>query len=392
MSGLARWVAPLLALLLAPPALAQPRGGIVRGRVENGTTGGPGKAEKVTLFKLGSGMEPVATLGTVSGTFILDNIELEGETPYLLQVTSGGVNYNQPVRFGRGYEAEASFTVYDVTLDWKDLEIKTARFLFRRDHDRLRVDKLYVIENRTDPKKTLYDPEGTFRFFIPQDVVEMRSVSASSGSGMPVPQAASPLPGGAGYFTRTAFKPGMTDIAISYDVDYSSGRYRLDEKAYHPLTELMALIAPADIELSGGDWENLGPAPDGRFTVVRRMNVATGSPIQLTLSGGSDHAAELVSSSESEERGGRVTRLPDPTRPQKWILVILMGAALAYGLLSSLVEPPRAKTAFTEREARQALARLKSRHAAGDISTKRYRREKRALEARIEREARRSKH
>jgi hypothetical protein len=343
--GLALSVIPLSEIA------AQPRGGVVRSRIVNGTTGGAGQAEWATLLNLSSGMDEVTSVPDVSGSFTLEGFEVQAEAPYLLQVISGGVSYNQRIDFGRGYEAEATVTVYDTTSDWEGIEIKTARFLLRREHDRLRIDKLYVVENNTEPKKTLYDPAGSFRFYMPTDVVEMRSISASHAGGMSVPQSASPLNDGSGFSTRTAFKPGTTDFAVSYDVDYSSNRYRLVEQAFHQLDEVMVLVAPPDIDLEAPGWENLGREPDGRFVVLRQLSMAPGSPIELSLSGGSEHAADLVPSSSAGGGGSvpeghpstRVTRLPDQTRAQKWIVVLLMGAALAYGLLTALVPAQESK-------------------------------------------------
>jgi hypothetical protein len=379
---------PASLLLMALPVTAQDAG-MVRGTIVNGTTGEPGQAETVTLYDLSAGMEAVAIVEDVGGTFTLEGFEVEGQTPYLLQVSSNDVSYSQTLNFSTGNETEATVTVYDQTREWKDIDIATARYLLRREHDRLKIDKLFVIENKTEPKKTLYDPEGSFRFYVPEDIMEMRSVSASYSSGMPVPQSASPLSDGSGYSTTTALKPGTTDLAVSYDVDYSPGSYQLQEPAFYPLSELMILVAPADIQVEAEDWENLGPDPEGRFVVYRRTNVVAGSPIVASLAGGSEHAAELVSSS-SEEQGSsslQVTTLPDPTRPQMWIIVILMGAALAYGLLTALVPTKEAQPAPDSHgdEIRKSLADLDKRHAAGSVSSKRYRKRKRELQAQLDR-------
>lgn len=324
-----------LALLPALSLSAQTQA-TIQANLVNGTTGAPGRAESVTLYELTSGMDPVAFLDDVSGTFVLDGFEIHGQGPFLLQVTSSGVNYNETVNFRGGSELQTTVTVYETTADWEDIEIVTARFLIRREHDRLRVDKLYVVENRTDPKKTFYDPEGSLRFSLPSGV-EGYTVSASSSSGMPVPQSATLVSGASVYATQTALKPGTTDIAISYELDYASESYHLDEKAHYPITELLALVAPADIEVDAQGWEDLGTEPQGRFSVFRKADVGTGTDITLELSGGSEHAADLTSASdEGSSSNVQVTTLPDPTLPQKWIVVLLMGAALAYGILASL--------------------------------------------------------
>jgi hypothetical protein len=149
-------------------------------------------------------MVPEKQLGAAEGSFEIREIEVEGERPMLLQVTAQGVNYNEPVSFGRGYEAEVEVTVYDLTREWndRDLEVTTARVLLRREGDHLLADEVYVVENRTSPKKTYHDPERGFRFHLPTSSLrELRSVSARGESGMPVPQQAAQLPDGSGYVT-----------------------------------------------------------------------------------------------------------------------------------------------------------------------------------------------
>jgi len=64
-------------------------------------------------LRLGAEMIPVKELGAASGRFEITGFEVEGERPMLLQVTASGVNYNQPVNFFRGYEADVDVTVYD---------------------------------------------------------------------------------------------------------------------------------------------------------------------------------------------------------------------------------------------------------------------------------------
>ena len=81
-----------------------------------------------------------------------------------------------------------------------------------------------------------------------------------------------------------------------------------------------------------------------------------------------------------------VTILPDPTRPQKWIIVLLMGAALAYGLLTALIPAKDARPADSQTaQIRKSLADLEKRHAAGGLSAKSYRKQKGELQAKLNR-------
>ncbi len=333
-----------LALAAAVPASSQPRGGILKVRLSNGTTGGAGSGEKVTLFRLRNEMVPAKELGAVSGSFEIADIEVEGERPMLLQVTYQGVNYNEPVRFGRGYEAEVEITVYDVLRQWndRDLEVTTARVLFRREGARLLVDEVYVVENRTSPKKTYHDPERGFRFYLPTSSLrELHSVSARGESGMPVPQQAAPLPDGGGYVTRTAFKPGKTEMVISYEVGYGEEGYRMEGRVFYSLSEYYVFVAPTDVNVGAEGWEHLGPEPEGRFVAWRKRDITPETALRMRLSGGS--ASSAASSSASGGRGAsapdpnaQVAIIPDRTRYSKAVVVVFMAAALAFGLLKTL--------------------------------------------------------
>jgi hypothetical protein len=336
----------LLAIAAAVPASSQPRGGILKVRLVNGTSGGAGSAEKVTLFRLRNEMVPAKEVGAVEGSFEITDIEVEGERPMLLQVTSQGVNYNEPVRFGRGYEAQVEITVFDVVREWndRDLEVTTARVLYRREGDRLLVDEVYVVENRTNPRKTYHDAERGFRFYLPTSSLrELRSVSARGESGMPVPQQAAPLPDGSGYVTRTAFKPGETEIVVSYEVGYGEDGYRMESRVFYSLPEYYVFVAPPDVAVEADGWENLGPEPEGRFIAFRRRNVTPETPLQLRLSGGS--ASSVTSSDEggsgapAPDGNAEVAIIPDRTHYSKAVVVLFMAAALAFGLLKTLYPP-----------------------------------------------------
>lgn len=335
--------------LTASPLSAQPRGGILKVKLVNGTSGGPGRAEKVTLLRLRNEMVPDKKLGAVEGSFEIRDIEVEGERPMLLQVTAQGVNYNEPVRFGRGYEAEVEVTVYDVTREWndRDLEVSTARVLLRREGDHLLADEVYVVENRTSPKKTYHDPERGFRFYLPTTGLwELRSVSARGGSGMPVPQQAAPLPDGSGYVTRTAFKPGETEIVVSYEVGYPEDGYRMASRAFYTLPEYYVFIAPPDVKVEAKGWENLGPEPEGRFVAFRKRNVAAGDSLEMTISGGSASAASTGGAKDgggesTPAPGSQIEIIPDRSRYEKAVIVMFMAAALAFGILKTLYPSSR---------------------------------------------------
>lgn len=365
----------------ASPAL----GGPVRVTLVNGTTGEPGRADFLTLYRLGQGMEPVASVEDAAASAVL---EAPAEAapgnfprPYLLQATYAGVNYNQPVRLDTDGSAEATLTVYDPFDRWEDggIGLTTWRALYRRQPgaagaaaDTLRADHIFVIENRTAPPRTFASDRETLRFRLPGEdaLIGVPSVSATGATGMPVPQSPFPVEGAAAgndYAVRTAFKPGETEIVLSYEVEYPDERHEASLVAPRDSPEVMLLAAPADLTLALPDdaagpaaagWEFLGPDPDAGLNVARKTGVEAGEPVRMVFSGGSPAAADAgptafsapparpppgggalppveapAAPGDAASPVGTIGVLPDPTRAGKWALALLMAAALGFGLL-----------------------------------------------------------
>jgi len=160
----------LLAAALTFPlaAAAQP----VRVTIVNGTTQGPASPDLVTLYRLGQGMEPVDQIERPEAQVTLEAPDegpaAGGIRPFLLQATYRGVNYNAPVRLTPGETTEAAIVVYDPFDEWNEAEIglSTWRALYRRmpgERDALRVDHIFVVQNRTEPPRTFIHDDETLQ-------------------------------------------------------------------------------------------------------------------------------------------------------------------------------------------------------------------------------------
>jgi hypothetical protein len=160
---------------------------------------------------------------------------------------------------------------------------------------------------------------------------------------MPVPQQAAPLPDGSGYVTRTAFKPGETEVVVSYEVDYGANGYQVESRVFYPLPEYYVFVAPTDIEIEAQGFENLGPEPEGRFVALRKRDVTPDTPLRLTLSGGSASSAASSGGGETAASApsgnAQIEIIPDGTHYSKAVVVMFMAAALAFGLLKTLYPP-----------------------------------------------------
>ena len=349
----------LVAGLLALPAVAA--GGPLRVTLVNGTTGGPGTADLLTLYRLGEGMEPVASVEGPEGEAVLeapDEPAGAGTRPFLLQATYRGVNYNQTLRLAPGAAAEATVTVHDTFSEWRepDIALATWRALYRRLPPEagaaLRVDHIFIVRNATDPPRTFASEDETLRFRLPPEPTlrDLPTVNATGGSGMPVPQSPFPVGEDGDYAIRTAFKPGETEIVLSYEVAYPGERHRAALRAPRASPEVLLFASPSDISLeipagAPAGWEILGPDESADLTAARKFEVAGGEEVAMVFSGGSVPRPAagslggrplpgLVAESEGEGGAtGTVGLLPDPARSSQWVIALLMAAALGFGLL-----------------------------------------------------------
>ena len=357
----------LAAALLALPLAAG--GQPVRVTIVNGTTQEPAAVDLVTLYRLGQGMEPVHQIENPDAQVTLEAPAQPAEgapaaggmRPFLLQATYRGVNYNAPVRLTPGETTEAAIVVYDPFEDWDDAEIglSTWRALYRRmpgEGNSLRVDHIFVVDNRTDPPRTFTHEDETLRFRLPPEgaLLELPTISSTGETGMPVPQSSFPVGDEGDYAIRTAFKPGETEVILSYAVSYDGERHEAALIAPRASPEVLLLASPLDIELEipagvPPGWEILGPDEEARLTAARKFGVAAGEPVGMIFSGGTPpppaagatggtpggrQLPGLVAQSEEERSAvGTIGRLPDPTIASKWALALLMAAALGFGLL-----------------------------------------------------------
>ena len=361
---------PLALFTLPLTAAAQP----VRVTLVNGTTQVGASVDLVTLYRLGQGMEPVDSVENPAEQVTLeapDQTSADGTPPgggirpFLLQASYRGVNYNAPVRLTPGETTEAAIVVYDPFEEWNDTDIglSTWRALYRRmpgERDALRVDQIFVVDNRTDPPRTFTSDDETLRFRLPPEgtLLELPTISSTGETGMPVPQSSFAVGDDGDYAIRTAFKPGETEIVLSYAVAYEGERYEAALIAPRASPEVLLLASPLDMDLeipagAPPGWELLGADESAGITAARRFDIAAGEAVGMIFSGGTPPPAAagtpsgppggtpggrplpgLVAQSEAERSAvGGIGLLPDPTIASKWALALLMAAALGFGLL-----------------------------------------------------------
>ena len=161
--------------------------GTVTGQVVNGTTSKPAAGDEVVILALSQGMTEIGRTKTdASGNFKI-NIPDDG-TPHMVRVNHDGVNYfpkGGPLMPGA---TSATIQVYDAA---KKLAVSTTVNVMRvqADTSTLQATELFAVQNASQPARTLFDPDKTYEFTLPDGAV-IDSAAARTQDGQPVNSAA----------------------------------------------------------------------------------------------------------------------------------------------------------------------------------------------------------
>src|SRR5262249_53554224 len=108
--------------------------------------------------------------------------------------------------------------------------------------------------NSSKPPVAFFRADGNFNVNIPQNA-ELKQIAAAGPAGMPVVQA--PIDKGKNnYSIAFAFKPGESDIRLSYELPYSSNSASVKLTANY--SGRLLLVAPPGVSLSGDGLQSAG--------------------------------------------------------------------------------------------------------------------------------------
>ena len=389
--------------------------GTLQGTVINRTTGQPVPNTDVDLLSPTGGMALLASVKSdAQGHFTATNDAI-GSVPILIRVTYQEVGFNTFAPPGRpNVEAE----VYNVSKDPKSITPDSHVVIFQPKGDKLIGAEEYNIRNNSQPAVAFFRTEGNFEFDIP-DNGALQNVTATSGAmGMDVPQAS--IDKGKGrYAIAYAFRPGETNVRLSYELPYTNNSATVKLPATYGGMRLL-LVAPPGITLTGPGVSAAGQE-QGMNVFLHDALPAKGS-LTVSISGiaapqaaeasGGQQGQEGNSRTESEGQGQQVSLAPPRIDDLKWPLVFGLVALFALGaiLLSRkqvVVAPaaevedapaPPSKKAAKEKKAaatvesvketvnasldslKEEVFRLELRKQAGTISEEEYAREKSRVE------------
>lgn len=401
------------AVLLAAFAISPiARAGTVRGTVNNATTGKPGAGVDVVLIQLQGGMTPVANAKTdASGQFSFDNPDI-GARPMLVRAIYKGVNFHQPLPPGKD---SVSVDVFEPTSDPKTISVPSRVVIFQPNGANLIVGEEYGVKNDSAPPQAYFRADGNFEMSLPENA-ELKQIAASGPSGMPVVQA--PIDRGKSrYAIAFAFRPGESDVRLSYQLPYPNDSATVKIPTTYGGGRLL-LVAPPTVKLTGDGLQMAGQ--EQGMNIYERGAVAAGTVVTIALSGTAPPPSESAGApgrAENVQGGGAgaIQAIPGRLDALKWPLVggfcvlFVLAAILLARKPVAMVVPQELRTAAsvsaetaTSPEKRPAgaatngdalasldhatatsldalkdqLFRLELRHQAGTISEEEYARER----------------
>lgn len=385
----------------------------LQGMVINRTTGQPVGNVDVDILSPTRGM---ALLGSVKsdaqGRFTATNDSI-GTAPILIRVTYQGVSFNSFSPPGR---SQLDVEVFNVTRDPKTITTDSHVVIFQPRGDKLLGAEEYNVKNNSQPPAAFFRTEGNFDFAIPEKGT-LQQVTATSTLGMDVPQAS--IDKGKGlYAVAYAFRPGDTNIRLSYELPYPDNSATVKLPATYAGMRLL-LVAPPGVTLTGdgitsaGQEQGMNVFVHDPLTVKGALTVSVsgvGSAPAADASGGQEGNSRTGAPSQTQ--GQEVSLAPPRIDDLKWPLVFGLVALFALGaiLLSRkqvIVAPPvgeehnaapaATKAAKTKQPAttveslkesvnasldslKEEVFRLELRKQAGTISDDDYAREKARVE------------
>jgi hypothetical protein len=312
--------------------------GTASGTVVNRTTGKPVPNADLDLLAPTQGMKVLASVKSdAQGQFTATNDAI-GAGPVLIRVTYQGVAFNTFLPPGR---PTVEVEVFDVSKDPRAIVAANHVVIFQPRGDKLIGAEEYVVQNSSQPQVAFFRSEGNFDFLIPENAT-LQQVTATSTLGMDVPQAS--IEKGKGRFSVAyAFRPGATNIRLSYELPYPDLKAIVKLSAAFPGMKLL-VVAPVGVTLSGDGL--IAAGQEQGMLVFSHEPLAAKASLTVNVSGlGAPQAADASGGEQSQagaqgampqegnsRTGGQdVQAVPGRLDVLKWPILIGFGALFALG-------------------------------------------------------------
>jgi hypothetical protein len=329
MKSIASRALPILFTSLVLVAVAH--AGTLSGTVINRTTGKPEPNVALDLLSPTQNMTELATATSdAQGHFSVTKDSI-GMAPVLIRATFRDVSFNTFAPPGR---PSVDVEVYDISKDPKTITVPSHVIIFEPQDTKLVGAEEYSIQNNSQPPAAFFRAEGNFDFAIPENAT-LNQVSATTSMGMAIAQAS--IDKGKGRFAIAyPFRPGQTNVRLSYDLPYANNSASLKLPATYSGAKMLVVVPPG-ITLTGDGLTAAGQE-QGMMVYTRDPLPAKGilsvslSGVPAALPPGSDQGQAQEGNSR-QDQGPEVIAAPSRLNDFKWYLFAGLAALFAMGAL-----------------------------------------------------------
>ena len=306
--------------------------GTVNGTVVNRTTGKPTPNVDLTLLSPTQGMREIGSAKSdAQGHFTATNDAI-GMGPVLIRATYHDVSFNTFLPPGR---PQIEVEIYEISKDPKTISVPSHVVILQPQGDRLIGAEEYSVQNASQPPAAYFRTEGNFDFAIPENGT-IGQVTTTTSMGMPVNQAT--IEKGKGRFAIAyPFRPGQTNVRLSYELPYSNNSATLKLPATYAGMKLLVVVPPG-VAVTGDGLTSAGQ--EQGMMVFTHDPLAAKSALSVSLSGvGSPQSTAAGgqgqdSAQEGNSRTGpEVTAAPSRLDDFKWYLFGGLAALFAMGAI-----------------------------------------------------------
>jgi len=132
--------------------------------------------------------------------------------------------------------------IYDISKDAKTISVASHIIIFQPQGDKLVGAEEYEVQNASQPPAAYFRSEGNFDFAIPENGA-LGQVTTSGEMGMSVNQAS--IDKGKGrYAIAFAFRPGRTNVRLSYQFPYANDAATVKLPATYAGVKMLVVVPP----------------------------------------------------------------------------------------------------------------------------------------------------
>jgi hypothetical protein len=323
----------LLTILLASFLAAAARAGTLSGTVVNRTTGKPAPDVDLTLLSPTQGMRILGSAKSdAQGRFVVTN-EAIGMAPTLIRATYHDLSFNTFAPPGRPV---VDVEIYDISKEPKTVTVASHIVIFQPRDGKLIGAEEYEVQNNSQPPIAFFRADGNFNFAIPENGSLGPVTTTSSETGMPVNQASIEKSKGH-YAISYPFRPGQTNVRLSYELPYANNSATLALPAVYPGVKLL-VVAPPGVNISGDGLTAAGQ--EQGMMVYTHDPLAANGTLSVSVSGQGSAAANGGEQGQggapqegNSRTGPEVITAPSRLDDFKWYLFAGLAALFAMGAI-----------------------------------------------------------